>query len=111
MYMYRPISVAVLDEALGFVHVGTVRYDVHIGRCVEVAQILAALCRPAVVNHGNRHVTHHLVGINKGVEQWVAYGHEKEEYDYTLVANDGAQLLTKYVVEIGKSLSPVVHDK
>ncbi len=105
----RSIGIAVLDEPLCLVHIGAVRHDVHVGRGVKMAHILAALRRAAVVYHGYGYVAHHLVVIDERIKQRIADGYEEEEDYHPLVAHDGAELFSKYMVQVGKCLTDVQH--
>ena len=85
---YDAVSFAVFYAALGFGHVCTIVDDFNVGRRVNVAQVFAAHCRMAFVDHGNGHFPHHFISIDETIEQRIGQRNEKEEDQDTFVFHD-----------------------
>ena len=71
--------------------------DLHVGRCVHLAQQFSAERCAALVDHGYRYFSHNLVGIYIGVEERIGERYKEYEYQYTLVAEYMARLSVPYL--------------
>ena len=102
------VSFAVFYAALGFSHVCTIVDDFYVGRRVNVAQVFAAHCRMAFVDHGNGHFPHHFISIDETIEQRIGQRNEKEEDQDTFVFHDVFQFELEQVVPVGTGLLPIL---
>ena len=80
------------------------RNDAYVGTSVYQPQVFAALHRTVRVDYYGRYFAHHLIGVDKRIDQRIGKGDEKKEYQDTLVFDAQFQLFLADVEQSVKSL-------
>ena len=87
------ICQSVFQHLFGFLHIGTIRYNLNIGRCIHFPKIFPAQRRMRIVDHYSRHFADRLFGVDESVKQRIEQRHEDEENQSTLVAHGPSRFL------------------
>jgi hypothetical protein len=77
----------------GFFHARSPKYDVHTGRSIHHTYEFASHGGGRWKDGYYGYFAHYLVGVEVGIEEWIAKGDQEQEDERAFIAKDAAQLV------------------